>query len=80
MSSQGGAFYIYRIDSVILNNLTVKNGNTSIGGAIYIQESNSLTILNSLFTHNLANAQGGVIFAYNLSNYLDITNSNFLYN
>ncbi|MBZ2167112.1 Ig-like domain-containing protein [Methanobacterium spitsbergense] len=76
-----GTNWIFKINSgiyVTINNLTLTNGNTTYGGAIYNNYGGTLTVNNSTFTSNSAQYYGGAI--YNNGGTLIITDSNLTSN
>ena len=64
-------FNVYYSD-VIINSLTLENGNADLGGAIYSDGNSKLTINNSTLSSNSAN-KGGAIFA---SSYTELVINN----
>jgi hypothetical protein len=74
--SGGGSVRVFFVDGgdLTLNNLTVADGSSSLGGGIVNQ--GTLTVTNSTFSGNSADGSGGGI--YNASNgTLTVTNSTF---
>ncbi|AWK05772.1 hypothetical protein HYN56_16640 [Flavobacterium crocinum] len=72
--SNGGA--IYNIKGVLtLENVTFKNNQGIIGGAICLQEGARATFTNCIFSNNTATDNGGAIS--NSDSYLTITGGNF---
>ena len=69
-------FYV-NASNVVVNNLTILNGNASDGGAIYWTGANGL-INNSNFEKNYASSQGGAIYWAGVNGV--IYNSNFTNN
>ncbi|HEX4122237.1 MAG TPA: choice-of-anchor Q domain-containing protein [Verrucomicrobiae bacterium] len=56
-------FYINPFGSITLNSLTLTNGNSTLGGAIYNDSSASLTMANcSLVGNSAPNGMGGAIY------------------
>ena len=76
-------FNIFRIPSsnLVVNiiNLTLTNGLSNKGGAVYVSQS-SLNIINTVFSNNRArnNGEGGAL--YNNAGFIKIYNSTFLNN
>ncbi|EAR86222.2 right-handed beta helix region protein (macronuclear) [Tetrahymena thermophila SB210] len=80
----GGAIYINKqndystqIQSSIFNNCKAKNGS---GGAIYIQESENISIYNSTFSNNSALQERGGALALFYSNLISMNSSTFIHN
>lgn len=63
--------------NVIINNTTFNNCHSDFGGAI-LQLDGTLTIVNSNFTYNEANYEGGAIYTSHTG--VEITNSTFKFN
>ncbi|KAL4484820.1 hypothetical protein ABPG74_019997 [Tetrahymena malaccensis] len=69
--------YITQINNTVFNNCQVK---TSSGGAIYIQQSQNISIFNSTFSNNTALLERGGAIGLYYSNLVQLKNSLFLYN
>ncbi len=59
-----------------LNNLTIANGNTALGGGLYVRFGSAAVITNSTFSGNTASLLGGGIDQSDATN-LIVTNSTF---
>ena len=66
-------FEVTSTGNLTVNQITVQNGNQTIGGGI-VNFNGTLTVTNSTFSNNNANAGGGV---YSDSGTLTVTNSTF---
>jgi hypothetical protein len=76
VSGQNATRVFYVNDGVTFNlqNLTVANGSTDVGGGIYIPGNGVVTVKNSTFSGNHAYVGGGI---YNYSGDLTVTDSAF---
>ena len=54
-------------DSSTINGFTIRNGNTSYGGGIYINNASAPSITNNVITNNNATNDGGGVFVFDNS-------------
>lgn len=55
-------FYVMDGGDVTLNDISLVDGNTGQGGALYIEQNGTVTIRNSFVTSNVASSEGGGIY------------------
>ena len=74
-ANTGNIFTIGKDISITIQNLTIINGSTTLGGAICNSQGGNLTVINSTFKGNYATLGGAIYNAYGGS--LVVTDSNF---
>ncbi|MDR1721959.1 MAG: hypothetical protein LBR24_02790, partial [Methanobrevibacter sp.] len=72
--------YFFKVESgytLTLQNLTLKNGKDTSGGAVTVETGATLNLINCIFETNYASNYGGAIYSEGIVN---VTNSNFTAN
>lgn len=73
--SQGGAIHSYKIEGMVIDNITCTRNTAFRGGAIDLYEMNFTTISNSKFEENEATLGGGIAVVGDNCNFTNLTMS-----
>ena len=71
--SQGGAIHIYRVEGMVIDNITCTDNTAYRGGAIDLYVMNYTTIINSDISDNTATLGGGIAVVGDNCNFTNLT-------